>query len=94
MPDAPGGFPWYADISTRIEEVEMLHPITCEVLGKGNKQDWARQREGFRLRNRLGAAGARHPSLLAQWAKALGTLLVAIGARLIAWQIPPSSQVS
>lgn len=66
----------------------MLHPITCEILGKGNKQDRASQREAFQLRNGLGAAGARHPSLLAQWAKALGTLLVAMGVRLIAWQIP------
>ena len=72
----------------------MLHPITCEVLGKGNKRDRARQREALQLRNRLGAAGARHPSLLALWVKALGTLLVAMGARLIAWQIPPSYQVS
>ena len=72
----------------------MLHPITCEVLNKGDKQDRARQREAFQLRNRLGEAGAKYPSLLAQWAKALGTLLVAMGARLIAWQIPPRSQVS
>lgn len=71
----------------------MLHPITCEVLNKGNKQDRARQREAFQLRNRLDAAGARYPSLLARWAKALGTLLVAVGARLIAWQIPPRSQM-
>jgi len=72
----------------------MLHPITCEVLNKGNKQDRARQREAFQLRSGLSEAGAKHPSLLAQWANALGTLLIAMGARLIAWQIPPASRVS
>ena len=72
----------------------MLHPITCEVLNKGDKQDRARQREAFQLRNGLGETGARYPSLLALWAKALGTLLVVVGARLIAWQIPPASRVS
>jgi hypothetical protein len=72
----------------------MLHPITCENLSKGDQHDRAVQREEFQLRNKLGAAGAKYPSLLAQWANALGTLLVTMGARLIAWQIPPSSQVS
>ena len=71
----------------------MLHPITCEILGKGNKRDRARKRDAFQLRNRLGPAGARYPKLLALRARALGTLLVAVGARLIAWQIAPRSQV-
>lgn len=72
----------------------MLHPITCEILCKGSKRERARQREAVQLRNRLGAAGIRYPSILALWAKALGTLLVAAGARLIAWQIPPASRAS
>ena len=71
----------------------MLHPITCEILNRGNKGERARQRETFQLRNRLGAAGTRTPSHLALWVKALGTLLVAVGARLVAWQIPSGSQV-
>ena len=72
----------------------MLHPITCQVLNDAEKHDRAVQREAFQLRNRLGAAGFKYPSLFAQWASTLGTFLVVVGARLIAWQIPPGSQVS
>jgi hypothetical protein len=72
----------------------MLHPITCEVLNKEDKHNRAAQRETFQLRNQLDAAGIKHPSLFAQGAGSLGTLLIATGARLIAWQIPPGNQVS
>ncbi len=72
----------------------MLHPITCEILSEGDKHDRAVQREALQLRNKLGAAGGRFPSLFVQCASALSALLVVIGARLIAWQIPSSSQVS
>ena len=70
----------------------MLHPITCEILSEGDKHDRAAQREAFQLRNRLTPAGVKYPGLFGQCASALGTLLVATGARLIAWQIPPGSQ--
>jgi hypothetical protein len=72
----------------------MLHPITCEILCEGDKHDRAVQREAFQLRSKLGAAGVKYPSLLMKGACALRTLLVVMGARLIAWQIPPGSQVS
>ena len=71
----------------------MLHPITCEILNEGDKRDRAVQREAFQLRNKLGAEGVRYPSFFAQCASALSTLLVAVGARLIAWQIPPGGQM-
>ena len=72
----------------------MLHPITCEILNEGDKRDRAVQREAFQLRNRLTAAGVKYPGLTIKGARALSTLLVAVGARLIAWQIPPANQVS
>ena len=71
-----------------------MHPITCEILSKVDKYDRTVQREAFQLRKRLGAVGPKYPSLFAQWASTLGTCLVVMGARLIAWQIPPGSQVS
>ena len=72
----------------------MLHPITCEILSKGDQYDRAVQREALQVRSKAGAAGGKHPSLFAQGACALGALLVAMGARMIAWQIPPGSQAS
>lgn len=71
----------------------MLHPITCEVLSEGDQYERAVQREAFQLRNRLTAAGVKCPSLVVRWVNALGVLLIAIGARLKVWKIPPSSQV-
>jgi hypothetical protein len=71
----------------------MLHPITCEILCEGDKHDRAVQREAFQLQSKLGAAGVKYPRLFVQCASVLGTLLVAMGARLIAWQIPPGSQI-
>ena len=72
----------------------MLHPITCEILCEGDKHDRAVQREAFQLRKELDAVGVKYPRPLMQGACALGTLLVVMGARLVAWQIPPGSQVS
>ena len=72
----------------------MLHPITCEILSEGDQYDRAVQREALQLRKELTAARVKYPGLFVQCASALGTLLVVMGARLIAWQIPPGSQVS
>lgn len=69
-----------------------MHPITCEILSKVDKYDRARQREAFQLQNRLTTTRAECPNILVQRVNALGTLMMATGARLKDWKMPSSSQ--
>ena len=71
----------------------MLNATMREILSEGDEYDRARQREVFQLQNELTAAGRNCPCLFEQWVNTLGTLLMATGARLKEWKIPPSSQL-